>query len=200
MGACSSAMDAFDEEMGGNEKLENMVRDAAEIFRLIDVDRNGTISTEEFQASKRFTHFMAKLEQTGKKSPKLPSDPNRKQFLSFIHQLDEVEAVVLLEMMKKELVIEPILRNARRAFTMLDTSGDGKIDLHTEAGALSDFSGQIVLEDMDFDHSGAVELVEFIRAMRQKAEAAPVRAAILCKSLVAHLEEKGIKAPLPQVV
>ena len=192
MGACASALDALDSEIEGPS---NLLQDAAAVFRLIDADRNGTISTAEFAASKRFTALMKKQELSGGKKPTLPPDPDLKAFLKFIQTLDEIEAVVLVELMEKELVIDPIIKDAKTAFQMLDTSGDGRIDLKSEAGILEDFPGQMVLQDMDFDNNGSIEWNEFLKTIRTKANSSPARTSILLKSLVLHMEKKGIKPP-----
>lgn len=176
--------------------------DAHRVFHLIDSDGNGKISLKEFGASTTLASWRDKIEQAASSAapsvPALPPEPSERDFVFFILKLDRLDAVVLLDLIERELVMEPIERLGKELFEMLDTDCDGKIDLGDEASALADFTGQLVLSEMDFDRSGAVDKKEFTSALRAKTLQSPVRVRVVLTRAKAHLlakqREKDIQA------
>ena len=75
MGACGSALDALDDEL---HQDDNLARDAASVFRLIDDDKSGTLSTEEFGENLRMLEPNLYVRQeTQRMGVHLPDQPNR---------------------------------------------------------------------------------------------------------------------------
>ena len=189
MGVCASALDDTMDELNGIDTFK-LKEDAVRVFKLIDADGNGTISTEEFEASPSWKKMLS-----GKKAPKTPSNPDLKTFVLFIKSLEPEGAIMMLEFMEKELVWAPIEKKAIELFEMLDTDKSGSIDLKKEGGDLNDFGGRMVLEDMDLDNSGDVSLKEFIRAIKRKCQKSYAMTGLLIDSSIGHLKAaRNVKA------
>ena len=65
MGVCASALDDTMDELNGIDTFK-LKEDAVRVFKLIDADGNGTISTEEFEASPSWKKMLQ-----ARKRPKL---------------------------------------------------------------------------------------------------------------------------------
>ena len=189
MGACASVLTDEMDELNGIDTFQ-LRQDAVRVFKLIDADSSGTISTEEFEASESWKKMMAH-----KNAVKPPKDPDLKTFVNFIKSLEPKHAIVLLELMEKELVWKPIEKKAIELFEMLDADKSGAVDLKKEGGDLDDFGGRMVLEDMDVDNSGDVSLKEFVRAIRHKCDKSYAMTGLLVESAIGHLKaSRNIKA------
>jgi len=192
MGACGSALDALDDEL---HQDDNLARDAANVFRLVDEDKSGTLSTEEFAKSKRWDRFTKDIERQ-KKTIILPPNPNLKQFIAFILKCDPIDAAVCLSMMEKELVEEPILQSARELFVLLDTSGDGRIDLKSEATALAGFNGGLVLADLDYSNDGEITQDEFLKGVRDGMKRSPARMRLILRGATLYIQKGVANGPV----
>ena len=182
---CAQSLSALDDELEGN----SLVSDACRVFRLVDKDGSGTISTKEFAASEQWGRLMKMLEMQ-KKRPVLPEEPTLKDFVVFITKLDQIDAAVALEFMEKELVLTPIGVDARELFDLLDADKSMSINLKTEAGPLADYTGKLFLEEMDKNGDGNVSRGEFLNAIDVRARQNPARTGLVLRTAVMHVKKK----------
>ena len=111
-----------------------------------------------------------------------------------MQKVDQGVAAMALAFIERELVWVPIEVKAKELFTALDTSGDGKIDLGSEAKDLENFNGKLLLQDMDEWGRGEVTLKEFLSAVKRMADKSGPMTKMLIESALGHLKKARAEA------